>query len=115
MATVVISPANVANFLDGGGGHFWVYLQYAQGLRGRGCDVYWLECLAGSGDSDRDAAVVAAFARRMDRYGLGGKFIVYTEGGPDAPAQYLAPDRAKARSEERRVGKEGRRAWRTAR
>src|SRR5262245_1534624 len=103
MATVVISPANVANFLDGGGGHFWVYLQYAQGLRGRGCDVYWLECLAGSGDSDRDAAVVAAFARRMGRYGLGGKFIVYTEGGPDAPAQYLAPDRAKAEAVFRRA------------
>src|SRR3989454_2936732 len=42
MATVVVSPFDVANF-PGGGGHFWVYMQYAQGLRRLGCEVYWLE------------------------------------------------------------------------
>ena len=40
MATVVLSPFDVANFPDGGG-HFWVYMQYAQGLRRLGCDVYF--------------------------------------------------------------------------
>src|SRR5947207_2670704 len=40
--TVVISVYKVANFPDGGG-HFWVYMQYAQALRRLGCDVYWLE------------------------------------------------------------------------
>src|SRR5262245_56344856 len=100
MATVVISPSNVANFLDGGGGHFWVYLQYAHGLRQLGCEVYWLECLAGSGSPDRDAAVVAAFARLMERYGLGRNFIVYAGG---APAEYLAPARAEAEAVFRRA------------
>ena len=39
MATVVVSPFDVANFPEGGG-HFWVYMQYAQGLRHLGCEVY---------------------------------------------------------------------------
>src|SRR5262245_28794580 len=42
MPTVVISPFNVVNFPEGGG-HFWVYMQYAQGLRQLGCEVFWLE------------------------------------------------------------------------
>src|SRR5437879_13530274 len=42
MATIVLSAFDVANF-PGGGGHFWVYMQYAQGLRRLGGDVYWLE------------------------------------------------------------------------
>jgi len=47
MPTVVISPFNVLNFPEGGG-HFWVYMQYAQGLRELGCDVYWLEAFPSS-------------------------------------------------------------------
>ena len=38
MATVVLSAFNVANVPEGGG-HFWVYMQYAQGLRRLGCEV----------------------------------------------------------------------------
>ena len=32
MVTVVIAPVNVVDSLSGGG-HFWVYMQYVQGLR----------------------------------------------------------------------------------
>ena len=42
MPTVVLSAYNVANFPEGGG-HFWVYMQYALGLRQCGADVYWLD------------------------------------------------------------------------
>ena len=42
MITAVLSVYKVANFPDGGG-NFWVYMQYAQGLRALGCEVYWLE------------------------------------------------------------------------
>src|SRR5439155_1243161 len=41
MSTVVIAPFNVVNYPEGSG-HFWVYLQYALGLRQLGCEVYWL-------------------------------------------------------------------------
>jgi hypothetical protein len=76
VATVVISPFNVANFPEGGG-HFWVYLQYALGLCQLGCEVYWLESLGPQGDSDQAAARVAEFTERLDRFGLGKKYILY--------------------------------------
>lgn len=79
MTTVVISPSNVANFPEGGG-HLWVYMQYAQGLRRLGCEVYWMEHFR-RGDPDHDAAALATFFERMARYGLGDNVILYTSHG----------------------------------
>src|SRR5262249_51735950 len=99
MASVVLCPCNVANFPEGGG-HFWVYMQYAQGLRRLGCDVYWLERFDASGDPGRDARTLATFFERMGRYGLGGKAVLYKDdvprpgnGGPD---EYIGLSRAEA-------------------
>ena len=39
MTTVVVAPFDVVSFPDGAG-HFWVYMQYVQGLQRLGCDVY---------------------------------------------------------------------------
>jgi hypothetical protein len=76
MTTVVVCAHNVANAPDIGG-HFWAYLQYAHGLRQLGCDVYWLERLPrAEGRCDR-AAAMSVFFRRMERYGLGGRTILY--------------------------------------
>lgn len=77
MITVLLSVYKVANFPDGGG-HFWVYMQYAQGLRRLGCEVYWLEQLRPTGDATRDARLCSAFLERMTRFGLGGKTLLYT-------------------------------------
>src|SRR5437868_296309 len=106
MVTVVLSPSNVVNFLEGGG-HFWVYMQYVQGLRQLGCDVYWLESFRSSGDEQRDASVLSAFRQRMDRYGLGGKFLLYRSPGP-TPARrgssvYLGMTQAEAEALFRRA------------
>src|SRR5260370_38760797 len=76
MVTVVISSRRVVKFLDGGG-HFWVYMQYVQGLHQLGCEVYWLERFHSSGDQARDALMLSTFAQRMEHYGLAGKFILY--------------------------------------
>jgi hypothetical protein len=76
MPTVVISPFNIINFLEGGG-HFWVYMQYAQGLRQLGCDVYWMENFRSSSDAEQDAAVLSTFVMRMEQYGLSEKLILY--------------------------------------
>src|SRR6266571_3521050 len=81
MPTVVISSYNVANFPEGGG-HLWVYMQYAQGLRQLGCDVYWMENFRRSNDEKRDAVALATFRARMERFGLGGKLILYMSQGP---------------------------------
>jgi hypothetical protein len=99
MTTVVISPSNVANFPDGGG-HFWVYMQYAQGLRRLGCDVYWLERFRRGTDRARDAAALSAFFERMARFGLGGKALLYVGdepgGGADGTLGYLGATAAEA-------------------
>src|SRR5213594_3381901 len=99
MPTVVISPFNVANFPEGGG-HFWVYMQYAQGLQQSGCEVYWMEQFRGSGDAASDELVPTAFLARMKRFGLGGKVLLYTSDAPNGttglPKEFIGVDRAGA-------------------
>jgi hypothetical protein len=75
MATVVISPVDVATF-PRGGGHFWVYAQYAQGLMKLGCEVVWLERIP----AEIPTADVVTFFDRMERYGMGGKAHLYRDG-----------------------------------
>ena len=79
MTTVVIAPSNVAGFPDGGG-HFWVYMQYVQGLRRLGCDVYWLEHLLASGDARRDEDALRVFLTRMRDFGLAEKVLIVQPG-----------------------------------
>jgi hypothetical protein len=78
MSVVVISPSNVVTFPEGGG-HFWVYMQYVQGLRQLGCEVYWLERFQGSGEGQRDKLMLSTFYQRMESYGLGGNIILYSD------------------------------------
>ncbi len=93
MTTIVVSAYNVADFPQGGG-HFWVYMQYVQGLRRLGCDVYWLEAFRGSGDPQRDSEALSTFAQRMERFGLAGKLILYS--GPVGSREYLGVRPAEA-------------------
>src|SRR5262245_50852156 len=88
--TVVIGAYRVATAPEIGG-HFWVYLQYALGLRQLGCDVYWLEALRARGRPDEEeAAALATFRERMHRYGFGGKCILYTtHKRTEAPTDYV--------------------------
>src|SRR5882762_10421451 len=101
MPTIILSPVNVINFPEGGG-HFWVYMQYVQGLRQSGCDVYWLESFRSSGDEEADEILLAPFRARMGRFGLEGKLILYplrgTSGRPGLPEKYIGLDRSEAES-----------------
>jgi len=81
MSTVVMSVYKVASFPEGGG-HFWVYLQYALGLRRLGCDVYWLEQIRPARDPAREAAMLSTFMERMKRFGFEGRTLLY-RAGPD--------------------------------
>ncbi|OLC78980.1 MAG: hypothetical protein AUH78_01600 [Gemmatimonadetes bacterium 13_1_40CM_4_69_8] len=103
MTTVVVSPFDVANFPEGGG-HFWVYMQYAQGLRRLGCDVYWLEQFRHGRDRVHDARAMATFFQRMERFGLGERVLLYTLGdGEDAPVEYIGVSRSAAEAVLRRA------------
>ena len=99
MPTIVISPFNVINFSDGGG-HFWVYMQYAQALRRLGCEVYWLESFRSSGGANSDEALLDPFLARMERFGLRDNLILYPHRGPGPadglPQEYTGRMRADA-------------------
>jgi len=85
MATVVISAYKVASKPEIGG-HFWVYLQYVQGLRRLGCEVFWLERLRRDKLRGDASTAIATFFRRMERYGLGGRAILYETAESDGEA-----------------------------
>src|SRR5205809_8008966 len=74
--TVVIGGYKVASFPEIGG-HFWVYLQYAHGLRQLGCDVYWLEAFRTKGHAEPDATALATFRARLEGYVLARNCIIY--------------------------------------
>ena len=74
-ATVVLAAFNVANF-PVGGGHFWVYMQYALGLRRCGCQVFWLERFVRGADAAEDRSAIEMFFERMTAFGLGGRAIL---------------------------------------
>src|SRR5438105_11947176 len=99
MPTVVIAPCNVAGFPEGGG-HFWVYLQYALGLRQLGCEVYWLEAFRSKGRSEQEEAALATFLARMEAWGFRNKVILYRthsqEPSADLPTEYLVMNREEA-------------------
>lgn len=77
---VVISPHNVVNYPPGGG-HFWVYLQYADGLRRLGCDVWWLEEFRPTGNAREDASRVETLVERLRFYGIEDRAIFYSADG----------------------------------
>src|SRR3989442_355577 len=85
----VISVYKVANFPDGGG-HFWVYMQYAQGLRRLGCEVYWLEQFRPPPDPAQEATLLSRFFERMRRFGLEGKALLYSanRGRAEGPESF---------------------------
>jgi hypothetical protein len=104
MPTVVICPYRTVKFLEGGG-HFWVYLQYVAGLRQAGCEVYWLE-RAPSDGRWRNRVRIDAWLRRLERFGLRDRAILYAdpdlgtesglERGPRAESEYLVGSRSQA-------------------
>jgi hypothetical protein len=79
MPTIIVSAYNVAAHPQVGG-HFWAYMQYVQGLRQLGCEVYWLERFEGSGDTGADEQMLSIFYRRMEGFGLSGKTLLYSVG-----------------------------------
>lgn len=105
MPIVVILPTNVVTYPEGGG-HFWVYMQYVQGLRALGCEVYWLERFQTGRSSDWDDWARSTFFDRMAHFGLEGRAILYREQDPSSETpefQYLGRSRSSAEALFRRA------------
>lgn len=89
MTVVVLATVRMLEFLDGGG-HFWVYMQYAEGLRRQGCDVYILDACTGRRAGEPDSDSVARFLDRMAAHGLRDKAIVAVDSpGDGSRARYV--------------------------
>src|SRR5436309_9970696 len=61
-------------------------MQYVEGLRQAGCDVYWLEHFRGIGDPEGDGVSLSSFLARLERFGLGGKTILYSSKAQECEA-----------------------------
>jgi glycosyltransferase involved in cell wall biosynthesis len=89
MRTVLLATVRMLEFLDGGG-HFWVYMQYAEGLRRQGCEVYLLDTFTGQQATQPDRESIDRFLDHMAAYNLRDRVIIAIDG-PDADVQYVGP------------------------
>jgi hypothetical protein len=88
MTTVLLATVRMLEFLDGGG-HSWVYLQYAEALRRQGCDVYLLDAFTGQRATEPDRESLDRFLDRMAAYGLRDKVIIGVDGADRTDGCYV--------------------------
>jgi hypothetical protein len=71
MSVTVCLFANTISYPEAGG-HLWVYLNWALGLRALGCRLVWMEGVGGPPGTPASAlqAQVAGLKQRLERYGL---------------------------------------------
>ena len=69
MTTTVCFTAKNISYLKGGG-HFWVPLNWALGLRALGCDVIWLEPIDPSTPVEEVWTLTKLLKERLEPYGL---------------------------------------------
>jgi hypothetical protein len=68
-----------------GGGHLWVYLNWALGLRALGCQVVWLEVANPGVAEPAQRACLAALKYRLGHYGLGDHVALCSGAGRPLP------------------------------
>ncbi len=69
MSTTVCVSADTLGYPEGGG-HLWVYLNWALGLKSLGCRVVWLEGVEATTPPDVVRRRVAQLQGRLEHYGL---------------------------------------------
>jgi hypothetical protein len=97
--TVCLVPAPTIGY-PRGGGHFWVYLNWALSLREVGCRVLWLEGVDVGGDDNSTARrrrwrgadpreCVATLKTRLESYGLTDALALFDINGGTVPPDLL--------------------------
>src|SRR5262249_12861017 len=72
-------------YYPGGGGHLWVYLNWALGLRALGCRVIWLEGYGWQRDSQETCRLIDSLRERLRPYGLAESLALFRWDGDAAP------------------------------
>src|SRR5207244_5959549 len=76
-AKICLAPARTLAYPQGGG-HLWVYLQWALGLRAQGCRLIWLEGIDPR-DPERDSQeMVTRLKCRLEPYGLAESLALFS-------------------------------------
>lgn len=70
--------------LASAGGHFWVYLNWALGLRALGCEVIWLEQTNVEITQEDQARIFDTLHRKLQAFGLGDCLVLC----PDPSAEH---------------------------
>jgi hypothetical protein len=84
MSITICLAANTLYYPEGGG-HRWVYLNWALGLRALGCRVIWLERAGSRTPADKLQTCVATLKSHLERYGLAECVALCTWSGKPLP------------------------------
>jgi len=93
MSTRVCLSANTLSYPEGGG-HLWVYLNWALGLRALGCRVLWLEAVEPATPAAEIRALADSLRSRLERYGLADSVALCREDGEPLPREFEDGGRA---------------------
>ncbi len=80
MSTTVCLTTGTLHYPQGGG-HMWVSLNWALGLRAAGCDVIWLEAVMPQSPPQEVKAKAAILRARLERYGLAQSLGLFSFDG----------------------------------
>src|SRR6266540_212350 len=86
MVPTVCLGANTLHYIHGGG-HLWVYLNWALGLRAAGCDVIWLEAPWPGASAQTVLAQAATVEEGLEPYGLGGSMALSSQTRDELPPE----------------------------
>jgi hypothetical protein len=90
MTTVCITPLTLG--YPQGGGHLWVYLNWALSLQALGCRVIWLEDIGEHTSTNPRELVerdIATLSARLESHGLDGVLALTSFSGHELPAELV--------------------------
>jgi hypothetical protein len=85
MSTTVCLTARTLHYLEGGGGHLWVYLNWALGLRANGVRVIWMEAPSPEAPPAWVADRTRLLAEYLEPYGLADSIALCSWTGAPLP------------------------------
>src|SRR3990172_9123570 len=88
MSITVWLSARTLHYTEGGG-HFWVYLNWALGLRELGCNVIWLEGIGSKTKARELPNKISALRSRLEKYGFSESIAIYSKTGESLPNEAI--------------------------
>ena len=84
--TVCLTPADTLNYPEGGG-HLWVFLNWALGLKALGCRPIWLERFPMKLAPAKALANVLALKQNLEFAGMGDSLALYSDSHDKLPVE----------------------------